>query len=385
MNVWDGMEDVHAKAMSLAELPRLALLFVGEKGVGKRELAREVHEHSHQDLPFVEADARNLAAPLQTYIEASERGSLFIRDANHLEPRELSQVQSLLQDHTYLSATGHTRQSWEGRLIISTRTVDPMWQGHLEPIEVPRLRDRGPDAVRTLSGLLYANLQEHHLPAQGAKVSLAERVGDARFWDALLGYPWVENVAELIRVLTHVLTQGHLSASKPYDLDTLPEPVRRHLLGQDSSPQAEPIDAQAIRERLRTIREEDMCPRQGPNWTQRLEDASFDLECALARFISHYEDASEWASSRQRERQRKKLFQGLRIPRECALQASIVRAFVATLSLKNEQTEQNTAKAPTASDLSLDYGGSFKQATNRQLGVRGQIVLGLKQWYKDEW
>jgi DNA-binding NtrC family response regulator len=205
-----------AKLRSLAK-SSVALLLVGETGVGKKTYARGAHELSGRKGPFISLDCAALtAARLEAelfgagggstasrgLLAAAHGGTLLLEEVSHLPEGAQTRI------FRFLEGRSERRSSHlDVRVIATTSASAPMGEVAMrpellarlgaDPIRIPPLRDRPEDV-----GSLLAHFGGD-----------AVRETDAAAFRALCLYGWPLNVAELEACIKRALTlcqDGHL-------------------------------------------------------------------------------------------------------------------------------------------------------------------------------
>jgi len=196
----------------------LPVLFEGEPGVGKRHLARALHDRSRRaDGPFIPVRAAALDAPtLADAVARARGGSLLIADLEVLSP----ELQARLLDHfdaapdlRWLAATRvDLRRSGLVRDDLVQR-LGPF------PVYVPPLRERKED----IPLLLRRELAERARGLQRRLVGVTEAANNA-----LLDHDWPGNLRELSGRVARAAVL--VDDDQPID--------RGHLFGGDEAPPA---------------------------------------------------------------------------------------------------------------------------------------------------
>jgi transcriptional regulator with PAS, ATPase and Fis domain len=180
----------------------LSLLVVGETGVGKELLGRELHRIGEQcgdrTGPFVVIDCANLPdaeAALESQFQLANHGTVFLAGINELsrrlqakllrmlEDREIVRVESegsIPVDVRVIAAASSLRQPGELRADLYYRVCECL-------IEIPPLRARGSDVCL---------LADHFL----SKLRTAQQLSAAAY-QALERCAWPGNVRELESVI----------------------------------------------------------------------------------------------------------------------------------------------------------------------------------------
>lgn len=218
------------------------VLVLGESGVGKELVARQIHELSTRAQgPFV---AVNCAALVESLVEAelfgiedrtatgvkgrrgkfelADGGTLFLDEVGDLSPQAQAKLLRVAQEQSVERVGGHATRRVDVRLVAATNRdlgelvqqgrfrMDLFYRLNCVDIEVPPLRDRRED---------IPSLIEHFLAEWGgpANVRLVPEV-----LDALVSYEWPGNVRELARVIDRAVT---LAEGAEIALEHLPAAV----------------------------------------------------------------------------------------------------------------------------------------------------------------
>jgi transcriptional regulator with PAS, ATPase and Fis domain len=216
----------------LERLDRIAgsdasVLFQGESGTGKTELARHIHQRSKRaDKPFVEVNCGAIPASLiETELfghikgaftgaikdrpgrfKAADGGTMFLDEINEL-PKELQpKLLRVLQDGEYEAVGSDITQKVNVRIVSAsnkdlTDLVDDgafrddlYYRIAVIPFFVPPLRER-PGDIPMLVEALKQRLEE-----RGYSKSISFSAEAMR---PIMNYPWPGNVRELANVVEH--------------------------------------------------------------------------------------------------------------------------------------------------------------------------------------
>jgi DNA-binding NtrC family response regulator len=258
-----AMMEVVTLARRLAPLPR-PIALVGETGVGKRLLARLIHNHSGRTGPFVTVHGGEVADPAQPILTGDERGglgsgqtrlrgpferaqngTLFLEDLP-LWPRVAqSAVLRVLDEGAIAPAGVERRLPLSCRLIVASQhPLDELVNdGRLLPafrwcigefvIRVPPLRGRFLD---------IAALSYHFLDQARAEFGGVPTLLEPEALERLLTYRWPGNVRQLQGAIEWSWVQAAASAADRIRITDLPAPIGR---GETT---AIPVDLDARRE-----------------------------------------------------------------------------------------------------------------------------------------
>jgi Nif-specific regulatory protein len=217
----DAMDAVYER-VQLAARADAAVLLRGETGTGKSLLARAIHVNSKRQAgPFVTVDCTTLPKQLveselfghergaftgadrrvKGRVELAEGGTLFLDEIGDLPLEMQGKLLRFLQEREFNRVGGRETLSADVRIVCAThrdldREVkagrfreDLFYRIKVVEIDVPPLRDRGPDEIETLArhfADLYARRYARPRP---------------RFSDEALatlrGHDWPGNVREL--------------------------------------------------------------------------------------------------------------------------------------------------------------------------------------------
>jgi DNA-binding NtrC family response regulator len=191
------------------------VMISGERGTGKKHIARRIHEHSDRSMhPFVIASG----ADMTTSLLRSNKGSLLIENLETLPAA--AQVQLLGFTRSRATRRGRsvrllTTASADVFASIHSNEVMEELFYHLNVIHlvIPALRDR-PEDIPVLFGH-YISYYAHGEVRQLSPVAL----------ERLVAYAWPGNVQELKAAAEHVARQGQ-GAGRLVDEDNLPVTIR---------------------------------------------------------------------------------------------------------------------------------------------------------------
>jgi DNA-binding NtrC family response regulator len=240
------------------------VLVTGESGVGKDAIAFYIHSQSKRAAqPFVKIDCGTLPgslleAELFGYergaftgaseekpgrLEASHRGTLVLDEIAHLSTDSQAKLLRVIETREFERLGGRKTIKVDARLIALTNVdltdavkrqhfrEDLYYRLHVVQIEVPPLRERGPDLSELVKSLLQVYCAKH-----GRDV--VEISDDAL--SVLTDYQFPGNVRELANIIERAVI---VSNSNRLELENLPEPIRAA------------VDARRLRIQPRTLAE----------------------------------------------------------------------------------------------------------------------------------
>jgi DNA-binding NtrC family response regulator len=179
------------------------LLLTGERGTGKRLLARIIHAHStRRDAPFIELELSAGEESVADAFERAGRGIVYI-DRIEQRPREVQKrLIHVLGSGPFLRPRLIASSCRDLRLEVKAgRFDDRLFYQFSTQLEVPALRARTPD-IRSLIKHFQEQLDPRGLHSM--RSFSAESLG------ALERYDWPGNVRELRAVVESVRASGHL-------------------------------------------------------------------------------------------------------------------------------------------------------------------------------
>jgi Nif-specific regulatory protein len=208
--------------VGLAAQTDATVLLRGETGTGKGLFARAIHVNSlRQGGPFVTVDCTTLPAQLveselfghergaftgaerrvRGKVELAHEGTLFLDEVGELPPEMQGKLLRFLQEHSYERVGGRETLRADVRVVCATHRdleklvaegrfrEDLFYRMRVVVIDVPPLRERGPDEIE----ILARHFAETYADRYGRPVPVLEP--DAL--DVLRRHSWAGNVREL--------------------------------------------------------------------------------------------------------------------------------------------------------------------------------------------
>jgi len=238
-----GKSDAMKLAMERLEkvIPtQMTVLFEGETGVGKTDLARYVHERSNQRHgPFMDMDVGAIPANLVEselfghekgaftgaektpigLIEQADGGTLFLDEIHNLSYEVQTKYLKFLDHGTFRRVGGQkelrscfrlivaTNENLEQRLAAGSFRRDLYFRLKQATVVIPPLRERREDILL---------LAEHYLQIYGAEFCKNVALSEAAK-ALLLSYPWPGNIRELMNVLQEAVLHCNNGVLQPED------------------------------------------------------------------------------------------------------------------------------------------------------------------------
>lgn len=220
------MQEVLQRARTVSKYD-CAVLLLGESGVGKSLLAREIHRQSRRPGAFVEINCAAIPTPLaeselfgyekgaftgaassgkKGKLEAANLGTLFLDEIADLSLDVQAKLLNALQEKTIYRVGGITPIPVDIRVIAATNKClkelvrqgkfreDLFWRLNVVPLEIPPLRLRREDIIPLVSAFLTK---------LNARYGLHKRIAPD-VMNKLVAYDWPGNVRELENVIERV-------------------------------------------------------------------------------------------------------------------------------------------------------------------------------------
>jgi DNA-binding NtrC family response regulator len=220
-----SMQVLRGKAEQAAQ-HHLPVLISGEKGSGRENLARFIHEQGKREGAFVTMDHCDLpAGNIRDYLlgagnaqkgrpglfNQAQGGTLFIPDLQEVPEETLKVINQILEAGHIVSEGGDNERGLECRLIASASAdiqdhanrnaalLQVYFRLNVLPLEVPPLRDH-PDDIPELVRF-YADWFPNHenLPYRTFSVAVQNR---------LRNHSWPGNMRELRNLIQRLLVLG---------------------------------------------------------------------------------------------------------------------------------------------------------------------------------
>lgn len=239
------MEDLMYKAAKVARTDT-PLMILGESGVGKKALARRIHEMSQRKGPFVHVNCG--AIPNEIFeseffgstdprtgknipglFEIVDQGTIFLGELTEMPLSMQSKLLNLLQKNEIVRASDGKHIKINVRIISGTnKNIENMTETglfleelyySLNVIEltVPPLRERKSD-IPLLADLFMKEMC--------GKYNLEIPKLDPEVVDILMQYSWKGNIRELQNIIEHVVV---MSGGKTINTDMLPISIKESV------------------------------------------------------------------------------------------------------------------------------------------------------------
>jgi transcriptional regulator of acetoin/glycerol metabolism len=229
----------------------LPVLLLGEPGTGKEAFAQAMHQASDRSdrpfvivhctaLPRVQAERELLgSANAMGRLEAADGGTLFLDEIGELAPSAQAALLRVLEDGeiTRLGETrsrpvrvrviGATSRDLPGMLAKGQLRSELLYRINVITIELPALRERGPDLPVLARRFFQATAHDLGRP---------EVVVEGEVISAFQAYGWPGNVRELRNVVRRLM----VVAGTRIALADLPQAIRAAYLGIAPAPRLGP-------------------------------------------------------------------------------------------------------------------------------------------------
>ncbi len=227
-----------ALAAAATDLP---VLLSGEPGTGKEAFAQAIHQASdRRDRPFVavncaalpreQAERELLGSASQVgRFEAADEGTLFLDEIGELPPAAQAALLRVLEDQE-ITRIGDTQSRPVNLRVIGATSRDLLtmlangqlrselyYRLNVMTIELPALRERGPDLPVLARRFFQATARDHGRPEVGV-------AGDV--FAAFQAYAWPGNLRELRNVVRRLMA----IAGTRITLADLPQAIRAAYL-----------------------------------------------------------------------------------------------------------------------------------------------------------
>lgn len=173
-----AMKELIKSVGRIAQSKAKTILLLGETGVGKAVIAREIHNRSgHPELPFIEINCAALPEELMEaelfgvekgaytgaankragLVEIANNGTLFLDEIGELSMKLQAKLLTLLESWIYrpvgssrekradIRVIAATNRDLEQNVLNGTFRKDLFFRLNIMPIEIPKLIDRGND------------------------------------------------------------------------------------------------------------------------------------------------------------------------------------------------------------------------------------------------
>jgi len=240
------------------------VLIMGETGVGKELLARQIHKLSGRKGPFVSVHPASMTETLFEsaffghekgaftgatsqkigFFELADKGTLFIDEVGEMPLSMQTKFLRVLQEHTFIRVGGLREIRSDFRLVTATNRdlekevaagdfrQDLYYRLSVVPLLVPPLRTRGGDAVV---------LAQHFLSLFTRKYQRRNVTFSRDDLARIAAYPWPGNVRELENVIERAVI---LAGEGPLELSLTVPGVREP--GPKPCPEAPPQEGQDL-------------------------------------------------------------------------------------------------------------------------------------------
>jgi len=221
-----AMEAIRTQARKIAQTEAWVMIS-GEAGVGRKLLARYIHECSaRKDGPFVEVGTASISAENAARelfgeehggklhygrLEQAHGGTLFLNEVADMDLDTQARLFSALQSRSVVRVGGASQVKIDVRVLASTHKnikqevaqgrfrEDLFYQLHVLPITVPPLRQHAEDISELLSYYVNVFVEQESLSYRSFSVAAQNR---------LRHHAWPGNVRELKNLVQRLLILG---------------------------------------------------------------------------------------------------------------------------------------------------------------------------------
>lgn len=217
-----AMENVLDLAQRVSKVDSPVVL-IGERGVGKEEIARFIHQHSERkNAPFLKLNCGTVPEELLSQeifgvksgsgrkagvLERAHMGTLFLEEIEQMPLSLQSRLLRVLQDKELSVENGPKALAADVRIIASSGQPlkelvdkgafreDLFFCLNVVPIKIPPLRERKEDVIPLIHFFLKQNNKRYSLEKELA----AEGI------ELMLNYKWTGNVREMANVIERLV------------------------------------------------------------------------------------------------------------------------------------------------------------------------------------
>jgi DNA-binding NtrC family response regulator len=265
------------KQLSRVASASIAVLILGETGVGKEVVAEQIHSRSGRKGRFVAIHCAALSESLleselfgyekgaftgadrarEGLFEAAQGGTVFLDEVGELPQSTQVKLLRVLEERKVMPVGGRTARALDVRFVAATHRdleeavaagsfrQDLYYRLNGITLHVPALRDRSADVV-----LLARYFIEVSCRTLGR--ARAPQLSEAVL-DALVGYAWPGNIRELRNVIERAVLLGDDELLPAH----LPQKLLQTSVGHSTAPQARAPDPRAaLREQMEQVERE---------------------------------------------------------------------------------------------------------------------------------
>lgn len=214
------MQEIEKSITSLADYPDTPVLLTGESGVGKEEIAKQLHQTTSTDKPFVAVNCSAIPENLieselfghekgaftgaskihKGVFEQANGGTLFLDEIGDMPVLAQVKLLRVLQDYKITRVGSETNIPVQLRIICATHQnlkelvskslfrEDLYYRINVIQLHIPALRERKEDILLLTEYFLGCHAKNY--PAKCKFISKSAQ-------DALIDYPWPGNIREL--------------------------------------------------------------------------------------------------------------------------------------------------------------------------------------------